>query len=488
MLWLCIHPHRLALDALANTTALGDDGIAVTHRHGNRRWVVASRESEGQKPAFPGVDAAALLAARPDTRLLDRNPVAEQEALQQLAWLAHRWGQPVSLAHESPTLEHPLLHAAVWVEIGRSLKLFGGIDALLADVRATLASPTEGLPLDCRLGVAPTPEAALLAARLGASEALMDEAAMFSWLHKVPVSLLRLSAATRDGLRGAGIRRVEQLLELPLDQLARRFDPATVRTLDRLLGRAPDPRRAVSLPGHFSRHVRFDGDIHSVEGLLFPLRRLMVALSHYLRARDTGALALTLKLAHEDAEASEIELRLSSPARDAGYLMLMLRERLGRSPLAGPVCELTLEAREFGAPEAPQLDLFDTQRTRDDAWRTTLERLVARLGEEAVWNLGLVADHRPEKAWRRLPPDAAMPVSGGRRARRPVWLLDPPRPLPRPPAVRGAPERIEAGWWDGEGAARDYYLADPEGNAEGARLWVYRDRHDGRWFLHGLWA
>ena len=79
--------------------------------------------------------------------------------------------------------------------------------------------------------------------------------------------------------------------------------------------------------------------------------------------------------------------------------------------------------------------------------------------------------------------------------RRPLWLL----PAPRPLSVRGGlprrrgplrlvsePERIETGWWDGAGIARDYYTAV---DIHGVHLWVFRERaapHD--WFLHGVFG
>ena len=50
--------------------------------------------------------------------------------------------------------------------------------------------------------------------------------------------------------------------------------------------------------------------------------------------------------------------------------------------------------------------------------------------------------------------------------------------------LRG-PERIETGWWDGRDAARDYYEAE---DPDGARLWVYRERRTGEWFLHGVFG
>jgi len=44
------------------------------------------------------------------------------------------------------------------------------------------------------------------------------------------------------------------------------------------------------------------------------------------------------------------------------------------------------------------------------------------------------------------------------------------------------PERIESGWWDGNDVGRDYFVAAGPG---GERLWVFRDRADHRWYLHG---
>ena len=46
------------------------------------------------------------------------------------------------------------------------------------------------------------------------------------------------------------------------------------------------------------------------------------------------------------------------------------------------------------------------------------------------------------------------------------------------------PERIESGWWDGKGVARDYYIA----RAQGYRWWVFQERHTKNWYLHGVFA
>jgi len=76
-----------------------------------------------------------------------------------------------------------------------------------------------------------------------------------------------------------------------------------------------------------------------------------------------------------------------------------------------------------------------------------------------------------------------------------MWLLHRPLKLITkdgapthfgPLQLTAGPERIEAGWWDGEPVSRDYFVAvDPAGE----KLWVYREHLDpASWFLHGLFA
>ena len=78
---------------------------------------------------------------------------------------------------------------------------------------------------------------------------------------------------------------------------------------------------------------------------------------------------------------------------------------------------------------------------------------------------------------------------------RPLWMLPEPAPLRVDdgyPLHQGrlrildGPERLETGWWDEDGIARDYYTAI---NPRGVRLWVFRSRsRNASWYLHGLFG
>jgi protein ImuB len=54
-----------------------------------------------------------------------------------------------------------------------------------------------------------------------------------------------------------------------------------------------------------------------------------------------------------------------------------------------------------------------------------------------------------------------------------------------PLTLSPGPERIEQGWWDGMDISRDYY---PACNPAGSRLWLFQDRRDRQWYLHGVFA
>jgi protein ImuB len=235
----------------------------------------------------------------------------------------------------------------------------------------------------------------------------------------------------------------------------------------------------------------------------------------YLEARGGGAVALGWTLRHRGGGGTRVDVGLAAPARDPGRLLKLLRERLERTRLAGPVESVEL-AVEGILPLAPaSLDLWTARESPPgEAWPELLDRLRARLGGAAVQGLRLAADHRPERAFVRTEPtldeQPAQPLPPGPR---PLWLLGEPEPLrgmvrwndgygesrePKPGWRGGGPqrqdpgaltlvsgpERIETGWWDGEDVQRDYFVAE---DRSGLRLWVFRERTgEHRWFLHGI--
>jgi protein ImuB len=351
------------------------------------------------------------------------------------------------------------------LEVQGSLRLYGG----LAELRASLDAGLIALGFPARVAVAATARAALWLAR-GPGEAL----------EALPVEVTRLDV---EFFRSIGVRSLGELLRLPREGLAQRCGAEVVRDLDRALGALAEPRAYFAPPPGFAARLELPAEVFHAEALLFGARRLLVQLEGLLTARQAGIRGFALHLTHADAPPTTLQVGLASPARDAERMAQLLRERLANVTLPQPVTAMRLEAGDFAPLPGRSGGMFGDAAGEAEGWARLLERLRARLGHEAVHGLAVEPDHRPEHAWRRVEPGEWDPREFHAPGARPSWLLAPRKLVEGQFTPLAGPERIESGWWDGDEARRDYFIAQLP-NASLA--WVYREA--GEWYLHGLFA
>jgi len=357
---------------------------------------------------------------------------------------------------------------ALLAEVQGSLRYLGGPEGFLARLRAGLAE----LGCDASVAAASTPRAALWLAK-GGGEALED---------------LPLAVASADPLLNSlGLRTIGELLELPRDGLAKRCGQRLLDELDRARGVLPEPREFFLPPASFSAELELPGAVGHAEGVLFGARRLLLQLSGLLSARQAGVRRIAVKLLHVKKQTG-IEIDFSSVTRDPQRFTRLLQEKLSSIVLRQPVEAIRLQAAGFEPLHERTSGLFGDARADDEDWAQLLERLDARLGAGATHGLATQPDHRPEFAWRRVEPGEWEPREFRQPGPRPIWLFDPPRKIINQDFhLLAGPERIECGWWDGDEAKRDYFVAHAdEGALQGSLLWIYREK-DG-WFVHGIFA
>ena len=355
---------------------------------------------------------------------------------------------------------------ALLVEVEGSLRYFGGEPALLAALESGLVEM--GVP--AALATAPTPRAALWRARGGGLP-----------LTELPVAVMRTEHETF--FRSIGVATVGEVLELPRDGLAGRCGQPLVDDLDRALGRVPEPRAFFSLPERFTAGLELPAEVSHAEALLFAARRLLVQLEGLLAARQAGVRAFVLDLEHSDGAQSAIRVELASAARDAERFCELLREKLGATRLAQPVRSIGVQAAEFTPLSGRSAGLLGDSGAEAEDWARLLERLQARLGRDAVHGVSPFPDHRPEYAWRRVDPGDWDPHEFVQPGPRPSWLLERPRTVDEKELnLLAGPERIACGWWDGDKARRDYFVA----GFASSLAWVYRE--DGQWYVHGFFG
>jgi protein ImuB len=347
-----------------------------------------------------------------------------------------------------------------------------------------LSSELSQLGYQLRAGTAPTPEAAQLAAKHGLHIAHRDE--MQQKIQKLPLASLALEPGQGPALQKMGFRTIGEVLNLPRKALARRIGPAAVDYLDRLTGSRPDPQIPWQAPEHFTAGMDLASEISGSQALLFPLKRLVSELCGVLRAHDRGIQELHIQLRLDRGEDQQIHLGLQQATRDESRILLLLRERLERLRLPRPVRHVQLRAGQLLPFDAQPDSLFrDNPNLSEQPVHPLLERLQARLGNDAVRGLKGIEDHRPEYSWsvRELdePADCvAMP-------HRPVWLFtSPQRCHISEYQVLAGPERIEAGWWDGHDCRRDYFVVR---DRSGCTLWAFREyKPEPGWYLQGMFS
>jgi protein ImuB len=483
MLWLCIVLPQLPLEALRPDAT--DQELVVTACEGSTRWLVCCNPAATRANLKPDMNYTVALAICPAVQKLERNLKGERAALERLAVWAYQFSSTVIPATISEDFRQART-SALWLEIGASLKLFGGFRNFIVHLEREL----EQLHYSYQLGIGPTLEGAALLARSGIRVVIPSPSALCLRIRSLPIANLALSPEIAGALHTAGVRTIGLLLELPRDAVIRRFGLKVGNFLDRLTGLAADPRPVFKLPHTYSARFDFDFDVKSTEALLFPLRRMLHEFAGFLRARDTGVQSFTVALAHRDVAATSLCIGLSLADRDANRFFALVREQLERTELPAPTIGLSLAADRFAMPSALQADLAHNTLQQSEELAHTLDRIAARLGAEHVHGLQQVADHRPEASWASVPLHAERNLHSGslQFPERPLWLLQEPKPLQLSamPQIAAGPERIEAGWWDTGDLQRDYYIVHL---SNGADLWIYRDLTErGGWYLHGFWS
>jgi len=471
MLWACLRFPELAVEVFERSNVASTPLIVV--EQGSRPSVVAANRTAMQQGICIGMTVGAALALVSHATIKVRNPALETDALKGIAIWAEQFAPLRSLANP----------AAVLIEIGGCLSYFGGLRVLLKRMRDGI----DELGYRAVMTVAPTATGTLLFNRAGFETTITDSRRAREALCKVPIQALDYSRRTIDALEAIGVKSIGDCRDLPRDGVARRYGQALLDMIDRAMGDIPDPQKPFVSPETYSGKLMLPAPIWDVDALLFGVKRLTHEMCGWLAGRYHGVAAMRLDLLHEDVPPTYFPLNLSTPTRTAKDLILLWRERLSQQKLPDRVVGIGLLTIETVPLDSQSLSLLKEKGSNGDDI-DLLDRLRARLGDDAVSLLHTYADHRPESAWKQGAIQAS--VEPLPPAPRPIWFLTQPTALKSVGnegwILLDGPERIEAGWWDGAPVCRDYYVAR---NPQGQTVWVFRDwRQHGQWFLQGLFA
>ena len=256
---------------------------------------------------------------------------------------------------------------AVLLEVSTTERLWGGRDALLAQVLQAWADTSGGLPdhaatLDAKAqppgahavwGCGSTALVAQAELRMAQAELRMAQAGRAPSGHNVEGLPLHTLTALRPhvaSLERMGCRTWGGLRALPRAGVARRFGAKVLRVLDQALGDAPEAHAWLELPEQFALTAELPALAESADALLWSVSRCLTALQGWLQARQQGALALELAWRHDlrridgvaIAPTQALPVRTAQATQDMAHLRRLLSENLARTTLAAPVNQITL--------------------------------------------------------------------------------------------------------------------------------------------------
>jgi protein ImuB len=445
----------------------------------------------------------ALAEARalvPELEVHEATPEEDAAALARLAEWATRF----------TPLAAPDAPEGLWLDIAGCAHLHGGEAALCAAIARRLGEAG----FAARLAVADASGAAWAMARFAREDpvTILPKGAERAALEGLPVGLLRLDGRSVAALRRVGIRSIGALARLPRAEISARFGPLPVLRLEQALGHAEEAI-AWPMPARPWEEVRrFAEPIAAPEDLARALAWLAGRLGARLEREGLGARRFHARFLRVDGLAPAIGIATARPVREAAYVLKLLAGKLDTVDPGFGVEMVALEAQALG-PLAAQQAALDGKPDAGADLAATLDTLIARLGEGALWRPVPLGSHVPERAVGRAGPltSVAWPAQ---LPDRPLRLFTPPEPIEAtapvpddPPLLfrwRGrvhrvrtasGPERIAAEWWRRtpdptrplHDFIRDYYRVEDQ---QGGRFWVFRVGLVGvpRWFVHGVFG
>lgn len=520
-LWLALRLPSLPLESAARLgnqeyTHDTEQAVVVTHQ---QRVFQANRAAQtlGITEAMPTLQAQQLA---PNLVRLPRQIAQEKNALERLSVDLYQFSPHIQTY--SPGTSPSEARSGLLLELSRCLKLFQGLTSLTEAIFEHLKQT----PHHWLFGLGHTPMGAWLLSWQGQPVNPGDRAEDYlQRLHCVPITHLYEHPKSVQRLQKMGFVTLgdlwRQMAQAPnlnpphppdLNPTKPRVQDAqkSIFALQKRLGKAfceylqqifGDRAVAVPIyhpPAPFCETLEFDYPVDLVEQLLPALQILLQRLSDYLVQRQHCCQSITWQLYATDQHCVSHSIRCQTMHREWAMLLTLSQIHLEHQGLPFAVDAVSLSCDQLLPLQHQTQTLFDTEpHANEEEREILLAKLRVHLGEEGLYQLQSLNDHLPEYSQQTInlgaKPASVTPPPTAPEAPRPTWLFAPPKAIGLRRGklywegeleLQQGPERLAGHWWH-RPTERDYFIALRE---DGMRCWVYLDRREGQWFVHGAFA
>ncbi|MGF1776537.1 Y-family DNA polymerase [Vibrio nomapromontoriensis] len=474
MLWLYLHFPTLQMDTLFHQDKDNDLTLAIVD--GRKHTIVQLNHKAKKQGLQLGMGLGSAAALCQDLQVHPYEPKIEERRLTEIAQWLYLITSDISLSPPNGIL----------IKVTNMLSLYSNMENYWRNLSQHLAH----LQVHTSYSTGLSPYAATLMAKQNKNWVATDTQQLKDAIRHYPISLSGLPAQQVNQLQRVGIHNIDDLLALPLPEVAKRFDIDLVNYIGKLTGQFKHPIDFYHPPELFCSFLELLFDIENIAWLEKPLNILFQRLELFLRLRDSVAYELNLVLHQRDHQDKIIPFHSAQGDYLATKWHALSSLTLESIRIDSAVTGLTLSVTRLGENSSSEHDLFEGVKGNQTALELT-STLQAKLGPQAVTSLLLTDDPRPEMATQVVPftldPQQCTPVcplTSKSTLFRPSLLFPHPIPLTTQVKVTIGPERIVSGWWDGHPVKRDYFVAR---NTSGQWLWIFRTEEQ-HWFVHGQFS
>lgn len=257
-------------------------------------------------------------------------------------------------------------------------------------IRAARHRLREAIGREPRLGLAPGPFSARLAAARARPGRLLRIADAREFLAPLPSRELPLDAEQLERLELLGLRTLGAVAAIGPRELESQLGRAGRHAVLLARGDEPDRLDAWQPPTFTSAHRQFAEPVEDREALLFVARGLCGDLAQELGLRGAGAKQVRVRLVLDSNQPEERESVVRHPLSGAAELFGLVASWIKEWRPAAPIAELWIELPVLEGAGRRQLRLWAGGDGSSDEVTAALERLQERFGD------GLV--HRPRPA------------------------------------------------------------------------------------------
>ena len=500
-LWLCLRFELLPLEALLTQQGQPDDTAVII---ATQRRVLICDERASLCGVLPEQSISTAQALLVDTQhcVLERSRETEEALLEQLSIWAYGL---------SPHLQR-WRDDALMIEIGGCLRLHRGLDALLAHIDIEMRF--RGLTI--AIGIAETCHAAWLLSHTERCIACQPEQPLTERLAPLPLHLIAVDfPQVIRRLEKTGIREFRQLLAISPAALGKRCGEPFLKWINQLTGSQPEPSVTYQPPERFEDTLWFGFDVQNRQELYPAMQRLLTHFCQFLtntqltsniiewryrqpnhlqsQPDQTKPLSVTTANGRQSFSGATLKVSSDTAQNNAQLWFELSCLQLDNQRLPEGIEGLSLIVEHLQRRTVAPDDLFHVG-ANPASRHELVDRLRSRLGLQAVGHLDYRYEHLPEASVIETHTLSAQKNSGHHSLQqRPFWLLPAPQPIHQtagqlywngPLSVIHGPERIEDRWWKTP-VSRDYYVAC---TPQKQPIWIYQDRYNRRWYLHGLFA